>query len=115
MNFSHEIFGNVAVVHAPDELTEGQVPALMDTCDRLGFAHIVLELDSTEVMDSAGLTALLDLDDSLVAKGGGLKLATSNAINRQILRLTKIDQRIQVFDSLVDAVKSFRWTVQENV
>lgn len=108
MNFSHEIFGDVAVVHAPDELTEAQVPALMDTCDRLGFAHVVLELDSTEVMDSAALTALLDLDDALAAKGGALKLATSNPINRQILRLTRIDQRILVFDSLVDAVKSFR-------
>jgi anti-anti-sigma regulatory factor len=39
---------------------------------------------------------------------GDLKIATSNPINRKILELTRLDQQLEVFDSVVDAVKSFR-------
>lgn len=108
MNISHEVFGDVAVVHAPDELTEVQVPHLVNTFQQLPFTQAVLELDNTELIDSAGLTAILDIDDMLAARGGRLKIATTNAVNRKILQITRIDQRVDVFDSLVDAVKSFR-------
>lgn len=108
MNISHEVFGDVAVVHAPDELTEAQFPHLMNTFQQLSFTRAVLELDNTEIIDSAGLTAILDIDDMLTNRGGRLKIATTNSVNRKILQITRIDQRVDVFDSLVDAVKSFR-------
>ena len=38
---------------------------------------------------------------------GDLKISTSNAANRKILEITRLDQQLEVFDSVIDAVKSF--------
>ena len=65
MNLPTEIFGNVAVVHAPEELGAEQAPALHRLLRRAGAIAIVLDLDGTESLDSAGLTALLDVQDRL--------------------------------------------------
>jgi anti-anti-sigma regulatory factor len=67
----------------------------------------VLDLDGTESIDSKGLTSLLDVQDALREKLGDLKLATNNVYNRKILELTRLDQQLEVFESVMDAVKSF--------
>lgn len=71
-------------------------------------SSVVLDLDGNEMLDSAGLTALVDLQERLRIAQGDLKIATANPINRKILELTRLDQQFEVFDSVVDAVKSFR-------
>lgn len=107
MNLPTEVFGEVVVVHAPEELGSEQAERfeeLMLTRDR---KRVVLDLDSTEMLDSRGLTALLNVQDALRALGGELKLATANKNNRKILEITRLDRQLEVFDSVVDAVKSF--------
>jgi len=37
-----------------------------------------------------------------------LKISTDSAVNRKILEITRLDQQLEVFDSVIDAVKSFR-------
>ena len=108
MNLPTEVFGNVAVVHAPDELGEEQAPALLGFCAGLAQARIVLDLDGTEALDSAGLTTLLDAQEQLRNHDGDLKIATTNGVNRKILEITRLDQHLEVFESVIDAVKSFR-------
>ena len=65
MNLPTEVFGDVAVVHAPDELGEEQASPLLGFCAGLPQSRIVLDLDGTESLGSAGLTALLDAQDRL--------------------------------------------------
>jgi anti-anti-sigma regulatory factor len=60
------------------------------------------------MLDSTGLTTLLDAQDKLRAHSGDLKIATTNNVNRKILEITRLDQQVEVFDSVIDAVKSFR-------
>ncbi|HEV3416729.1 MAG TPA: STAS domain-containing protein [Pirellulales bacterium] len=108
MNLPTEVFGNVAVVHAPDEVGEEHAPGLLSFCTGLGQSQIVLDLDGTEFLDSAGLTAMLDAQDRLRVDDGDLKIATTNGVNRKILEITRLDQQLEVFDSVIDAVKSFR-------
>jgi anti-anti-sigma factor len=108
MNLPTEIFGSVAVVHAPEELGADQVGPFQSFLGGLAQSAIVLDLDGNELLDSAGLTALLDLQDRLRIAQGDLKIATTNPINRKILEITRTDQQLEVFDSVVDAVKSFR-------
>jgi anti-anti-sigma factor len=108
MNLPTEIFGSVIVVHSPEELGSEQAEpfeTLMVTLDR---RNIVLDLDSTETIDSKGLTAIINSQDNLRELGGDLKIATTNISNRKILEMTRLDERLEVFDSVVDAVKSFR-------
>ena len=108
MSLPTEIFGEVVVVHTPDELSAEQVGSLQARLSTLERSQVVLDLDGTEVIDSAGLTALLDAQDKLREEEGFVKIATTNVLNRKILEITRLDQQLEVFDSVLDAVKSFR-------
>lgn len=108
MNLPTEIFGNVAVVHAPEELGAEQIAPFQSFLSGLAQLSVVLDLDSNELLDSAGLTAIVDEQERLRIGQGDLKIATANPINRKILELTRLDQQLEVFESVVEAVKSFR-------
>jgi anti-anti-sigma factor len=107
MNLPTEIFGNVVVVHTPDELGADHADAIVDFLTSLDRNNVVLDLDNTEMIDSSGLTALLDAQDRLRELGGDVNIATTNHINRKILEITRLDEQLEVFDSVIDAVKSF--------
>jgi anti-sigma B factor antagonist len=108
MNLPTEVFGNVVVVHAPDELDDDKCEAFLDFITRQERHNVVLDLDPTESIDSAGLTAMLDAQEKLQEAAGDLKIATNNALNRKILEITRLDDNLEVFDSVIDAVTSFR-------
>ncbi|MHC2066817.1 STAS domain-containing protein [Bremerella sp. T1] len=107
MNLSTEIFGAVMVVHTPEELGEDQadnVRAFLESRER---QKLIVDLDGTETIDSVGLETLLDVQDTLRERGGDLRIATANHANRKILEITRLDSMLEVFDSVIDAVKSF--------
>jgi anti-anti-sigma factor len=108
MNLPTEIFADVIVVHTPDELGEDQADAFEAYVPALERSNVVLDLDNTEMLDSAGLEAMLNVHDRLREQGGDVKIATTNFSNRKILEITRLDQQLEVFSSVVDAVKSFR-------
>ncbi|MFK7776952.1 MAG: STAS domain-containing protein [Gimesia sp.] len=111
MQITTEIFGHVLVAHTPDELTDDNsidfVNSVSDAINEKYF-QVVLQMDRSEVLDSAGLTALLDLQDLTREQGGNLKISGLEESGKKILEMTRIDQRIDMFDSVVDAVASFR-------
>ncbi len=108
MNLQTEIFGDVIVVHTPEELGAEQCDAFEAYVPALDRRNVVLDLDATESLDSKGLVSLLNVQDKLRDGGGEAKVATTNAANRKILEITRLDQQLEVFDSVVDAVKSYR-------
>jgi len=107
MKLPSEIFGEVIVVHTPEELGAEQAEEFQDQLTKLERNHVVLDLDNTEILDSAGLTALLDGQDVLRQNGGAMKISASNHANRKILEITRLDRELEVFDSVIEAVKSF--------
>ncbi|NQU24602.1 MAG: STAS domain-containing protein [Candidatus Nealsonbacteria bacterium] len=108
MNLPTEIFGEVIVVHTPEELGADQRENFEAYLPALERGNVVLDIDATELLDSEGLTAVLNVQDALREKNGDVKIATTNAINRKIFEITRLDQQLEVFDSVVDAVKSYR-------
>jgi anti-anti-sigma factor len=108
LNLQTEIFGDVVVVHTPEELGSEQADDLEQLLVTLDRVQVVLDLDASETIDSRGLTALLNSQDNLRALGGDLKVATTNANNIKILELTRLNAHLEVFEGVVDAVKSFR-------
>jgi anti-anti-sigma factor len=108
MNLQTETFGKVVVVHTPEELGVPQADDFASFVRRLERKHVVFDLDGTELLDSAGLTSLLDAQDLLRSKGGDAKAASGNAINRKILEITRLDRQLEVFESVVDAVRSLQ-------
>jgi anti-sigma B factor antagonist len=108
MHLSSEIFGDVIVVHTPEELageSAEQFETYLPTVER---ESVVLDVDKTEILDSAGLTALLNSHDALARRGGRLKISAAGATNRKILEITRLDRQIEVYSSVIDAVKSFQ-------
>ncbi len=108
MNLPSEIFGDVIVVHTPEELGVEQSDAFESHASTLERRNVVFDMDATETLDSKGLTALLNVQDALRDAGGEAKIATTGLNNRKIFELTRLDQQLEVFDSVVDAVKSFQ-------
>jgi anti-sigma B factor antagonist len=108
MAFPTEVFGNVIVVHAPGELGIEQCGVLEDSVPSLEKPNVILDMDTTESLDSHSLETLLNVQDKLRNSAGELKIATTNYINRKILEMTRLDQQIEVFGTVVEAVKSFQ-------
>jgi anti-sigma B factor antagonist len=107
MHLPTEVFGDVLVVHAPDELNDEHAQQFCRFLNAQERAKVVVDLDGVEALDSAGLTALLDAQDHCRAARGDLKLIAGNAVNRKILDITRLDEQLEVFESVIDAVKSF--------
>lgn len=108
MNLPTEIFGDVIVVHTPDELGSEQAGEFESFIATLERDKVVLDLDNTELLDSVGLTCLLEAQEKLRAQSGDIKITTTNATNHKILEITRLDQQLEVFESVLDAVKSFQ-------
>ncbi len=111
MSLTTETFGNVLVAHTPDELTEDTAQLVRDTLLQAineGQTSIVLQMDRTDCYDSVGLETLLDIQDAAREKGGNLKICGLEDPGRKILEVTRLDHRIDVFPSVIDAVSSFR-------
>lgn len=108
MKLPTEVFDDVVVVHTPEELGIDQVEEFETFIETLDLCRIVFDLDHTELLDSAGLTSILDVYDAMRKKDGDVKLTTTNANNRKILEITQIDRQLEVHDSVIDAVSSFR-------
>jgi anti-sigma B factor antagonist len=108
MNLATEIFGDCVVVHAPQDLGRDQADRFEGFIRALDRVQVVLDLDNVEQVDSDGLTALVDAQEQLKAIGGDLKIATGNVVNRKILEITRLDRQFDVFESVIDAVKSYR-------
>ena len=107
MKLSTEIFGSVIVVHAHEELNEENSEQLERFLTSRERQNVIFDLDGTEAIDSVALNVLLDVQDSLREIQGELKIYTSNNVNQTILRITRLDQQLEVFESIIDAVKSF--------
>ena len=106
MKLPTEIFGNVIVVHTPEELsaeTSGQLETFLTNLDR---SQVIIDLNG-ETIESGGLEAVLGAQESLRALGGDIKISTSNHVNRKILEMTRLDEQLEVFETVIEAVKSF--------
>lgn len=107
MNLPTEIFGDVVVVHTPEELASDQADAFAVFLRGLDTPQVVLDVDGTETLTSAGLEALLDVQDERRAQGGDVKVAAAGTVNRKILEITRLDAHLEVYGSVLEAVKSF--------
>ena len=111
MQITTETFGNVLVAHTPDEFTEESsrdfLLALEKAIDA-GHVCIIAQMDRTDAYDSEALESLLDLQELLREKGGNLKVSGLVDPGRKIFEITRLDQRLDLFDSVIDAVASFQ-------
>ncbi len=71
---------------------------------QLGDAQLVVDLGSVQVLNSAALETLADIQDAAVRQGGWLKLVHANPIVRDILKLTGFDRYVVLMDAVAGDV-----------
>lgn len=72
-----------------------------------GTVCAVAQMDRDDSLDSAGLTALLDLREELWQHGGNFKVCNLTETSQKVFELTRLDDHLDTFDSVIDAVASF--------
>jgi len=110
MAITTETFGRVLVAHTPEELNDETARELMNALETPvanGTVNVVAQMDRTESLDSAGLTVLLDLRDELRQHGGNLKICDLSETGQKVFELTRLDDKLDTFESMIDAVASF--------
>jgi anti-sigma B factor antagonist len=107
MKLPTEVFGDVVVVHTPEEISADTAQNLEEFLTSQDRNNVIVDLDGSETIDSGGLEALLNAQEALRALQGDLKIASSNHANRKILEMTRLDDQLEVFETVIDAVKSF--------
>lgn len=108
MSIISEVFGNILVVHSPEYLGDDQAKQLYEFTLSRPQNKVVIDFDATEVVDSKGLSVLLDIHDRLADLGGDLKISTASKVNQSIFEITRMDKHIDVFSTMLVAVKSFQ-------
>ncbi len=70
-------------------------------------ARFVLSMEKVPYIDSRGIEGLVESSESLMGRGGRLRLAGVTATCREALELTGQSEKVDFFDTLQDAVRSF--------
>ncbi|MFH1417109.1 MAG: STAS domain-containing protein [Planctomycetota bacterium] len=103
-------YGNVTVLIPKDDLVGEFVDVFKaKTAERLALGKFDLVVDCTSLdgFDSAGLEALVDLQNRCEDELGSVKLCGLDETLTKILDITRLMRRFEVFAELESAVKSF--------
>lgn len=68
--------------------------------------NIVLEMDQTDYISSAGVRALISAQKSAKPKGGQVVLSNPSAKVRDVLKLAALESLFPIYDKTEDAVGS---------
>ena len=102
--------GTVSVISGSEPITaktSEDLSLVFESCFEHGHARVVLDLEHVPLLDSQGLTLLLDTSDRCNRRGGMFQLAAPNPLCSDILLATGVGQQFELFEDVTDAVRSF--------
>ena len=108
--FEQKRQGAIDVIGGGDRISGDQVAELkvvLDSCIKRGQPRVVLDLHGVALVDSAGLALLLDAQEEYQRMGGAMKLANPAALCSEVLKVTGIGARFEIFGDTGSAVRSF--------
>lgn len=91
------------VVQENVDLFRNRVDDLIDN----GKVRIVLNLVSANYISSLCLSVIVDAKNRLTLAGGDIKVAYVNRLIRNLFEITNLNKKIEIFDTVEDAAKSF--------
>jgi anti-anti-sigma factor len=110
MKINHQDYNNVTVVEMQGEFVEEYCRLFQDAMSELvkkQVIGIVLDMSKVPFIDSSGLGMLLWLRDYCHENKSQLKLAGLDDNIRKILEITRLDSKLDRYEELSEAVKSF--------
>lgn len=96
-----KVSGRVDSATAPD--LEKSLQDLIDA----GRCQLVLDLQSTDYMSSAGLRVLVAQNKKAKHAGGDLRLGQPSTRVKEVLELAGLDVVFTVYDDMIEAVGSY--------
>ena len=108
--FEQKRQGAIDVIGGGDRISGDRVAelaAVLDGCIKRGQPRVVLDLQGIALMDSAGLELLLNAQEEYQRMGGAMKLANPGALCSEVLKVTGVGARFEVFGDTGSAVRSF--------
>jgi len=110
MNVQHQQTNGVDVVRLPQRLimanaseTRSELKGILEQ----GDGRLVIDLSSTDYMDSSGLAAIVSALQTARTKNGDVYLACMNDTLRALFELTQLHKICQIFDDTDSAVAAF--------
>lgn len=110
MKVSAQNYGQVTVLTLSGEFSADDTEAFGKAAARARTEarHLLIHCEHLEFIDSAGLEALLDLQESLGDSGGQLRLLAPDDTVKTILELTELNLALESHPTLEAAVRSLR-------
>jgi anti-anti-sigma factor len=108
--FEQKRQGAIDVIGGGDRISGDRVAelsAMLETCVKRGQPRIVLDLQGIALMDSAGLELLLSTHEECQRMGGAMKLANPGALCGEVLKVTGVGARFEIFGDTGSAIRSF--------
>ena len=106
-----EEYNQVCVLSVDGDLTGENAASLRTSSEeRINNRQVVdfiVDLEKSGFIDSEGLETLLWLKRRSDDLFGQAKLVGLDENCRKILEITRLDEQLEVFDTVIDAVKSF--------
>ncbi len=72
-----------------------------------GKRKVILNMEGTEYISSLCLAVLIDAKTRLTALQGDLKIAVVNRLVRNLMEITNLVRKIEIFDTIDEAKASF--------
>ncbi len=110
MNTNITRFENATVITVKDDLAGEGVEAFgarSSACVAQGVFNLVVDCGQVGAIDSAGLEALLGLQDKCEEQFGSAKLCSLDETLVRVLEITRLMRRFEVFEDVDAAVRSF--------
>ncbi len=108
--FQIESQGAVELIAPSEALNHESAESLLEMIANQSFSGqpmVVLDLSNVPLVDSAGLEALLDVQQNLREASGTLKLAGLTPLCTDVFRITGLSERFEIYADTKQAVRSF--------
>ena len=100
----HKRLNIIRVVGRVDAATYSELEAKLQEYMENGNVHLILEMDGTEYLSSAGARVLISTQKALKPRGGRLALAQPSERVREVLDLAGLDTLFPIYETTVAAL-----------
>ena len=108
--FEQKRQGAIDIIGGGERITGDRVEemaAMLDACLKRGQPRVVLDMHTIALVDSAGLELLLNTHEEYQRLGGALKLANPGPLCSEVLKVTGVGAKFEIFGDTGSAVRSF--------
>ena len=122
MELKKKIIDGIAVIELAGRMTVDNIYSLTKSIERNVFpftgkiedsvgkatGSVILDMEGVEAIDSSGLGTLMFLAKKCKALGGDLKIVSIRPEVKMVIEIVTFDKILHIYNSLDEAVKSYR-------